>query len=421
MQRIIFHIDVNSAFLSWEAIYRLKFLGGTVDLRTIPSAIGGDMSKRHGIILAKSIPAKLYHIQTGESIPDALKKCPGLYLAPPNYNLYQQCSKAFMEILKEYTPDVEQYSIDEAFLDMTGTKRLWGDPVAVAHEIKARIRDELGFTVNVGVSTNKLLAKMASDFKKPDRVHTLFPEEIPEKMWPLSVSDLFFVGKATTSKLFSLGIRTIGDLAQADPRMLKSQLKKQGEIIWGLANGIDMSKVETETPPNKGYGNSTTVPHDIVNTEEAKLVLLALAETVSTRLRKDQVKAEVIAVGIKDDAFRHYSHQRVLDSPTDITKEIYRISCELFEESWDGMPIRHLGIHTSRMRDWDAVRQISFFDEEDYGKLTKMDHAIDGIRERFGKDSVLRATFLADTGIDHMSGGISREKRSVDYSKLEIE
>ena len=257
--------------------------GGRQDLREIPSAVGGDMAMRHGIILAKSIPAKKYGIQTGETILEAQRKCPNLVLVPPNYSLYEKCSAAFMDILREYSDIVEQYSIDEAFVDMTASCRLFGEPVEVAGQIKDRIKEELGFTVNIGVSSNKLLAKMASDFKKPDMVHTLYPEEIQSKMWPLPVSDLFFVGRATAKKLFAVGIKSIGELATADPVWLKSILKKQGEVIWGFANGIDLSPVSDQPPANKGYGNSTTTPYDVTDAETADRVLLALAETVWIR------------------------------------------------------------------------------------------------------------------------------------------
>lgn len=419
MEKIIFHIDVNSAFLSWEAVYRLKHLGSTKDLRDMVSAVGGDESKRHGIILAKSIPAKKFNIQTGDSIMEAKQKCPELILVPPNYNLYERSSVAFMDILREYTPDVEQYSIDEAFMDMTGTQGLWGEPVTVANMIKDRIHDELGFTVNIGVSTNKLLAKMAGDFKKPDLVHTLFPNEIKTKMWPLPVSDLFFVGRATTKKLFNMGILSIGDLASTDPNLLRSHMKKHGEIIWSFANGYDFSTVESDAPIQKGYGNSTTIPYDVVDAEDAHTVLLALAETVSARLRKDNVKAEVIAVGIKDSSFNYKSHQSVLTNATNITKEIHKISCKLFNESWDGAPVRHLGIHTSRLRHSNYTRQLNIFDSEDYERLEFADIMADAIRGRYGIDSVKRAVFIKSK-IDHMSGGISREKRTVDYEKLKI-
>lgn len=419
MNNVIFHIDVNSAFLSWEAAYRIHHLGGTLDLRDIPSAVGGDTTKRHGIILAKSVPAKKYHIKTGESVTEALRKCPDLVLVPPNYNLYQKSSSAFIHILKQYSPIVEQYSIDEAFMDMTGTEVLFGDPYQAANDIKERIHKELGFTVNIGVSNNKVLAKMASDFKKPDKVHTLWLSEIKEKMWPLSVKELFFVGRATFQKLRNLGIKTIGELAQTDLSIIKSHFGKYGEVIWSFANGIDVSAVEPAPPPNKGYGNSTTTAFDLVDASTARLVLLSLAETVSARLREDNVKISVISVGIKDYNFIYYGHQRTLDTPTNITYEIYETACRIFDEMWNKIPIRHLGIHTSHVTTENS-RQLKIFDKIDYEKMERMDKAVDEIRKRFGIDSIKRASFLNDKAVDHMSGGISREKRTVDYSKQHI-
>ncbi len=418
-KRVIFHIDVNSAYLSWEAVYRLHHLGGHTDLREEVSAVGGDAALRHGIILAKSIPAKRYGIQNGETIVEALRKCPELILVPPNYDLYEKCSEAFMDILRKYSPDVEQYSADEAFVDMSGTEELWGDPKSAAALIKDEIRDALGFTVNIGISENKVLAKMASDFQKPDKVHTLWKNEIQEKMWGLPISNLFFVGRATTKKLLNLGIQTIGNLACADPALLKAHLKKHGEVIWAFANGKDVSVVQSEPPANKGYGNSTTIAFDVTDASAAKLVLLALAETVGTRLREAKVRAEVIAVGIKSADFRYTSHQMTLRNATDITSEIHKYACRLFEELWDGAPIRHLGIHTSRIRDGADMRQIDMFDDTDYEKLEQRDAAVDRIRRRFGIDSVKRAAFI-ESPIDHMSGGISREKRSVDYKKIRV-
>lgn len=420
MKNIIFHVDVNSAFLSWEAVYRLHHKGGTLDLRETASAVGGDMVMRHGIILAKSIPAKEYGIKTGETILEAQRKCPSLILVPPNYGLYEQCSAAFMDILREYSDIVEQYSIDEAFVDMTASCHMFGTPEGTAEQIKDRIKDELGFTVNIGISNNKLLAKMASDFKKPDRVHTLYPEEIQQKMWPLPVSDLFFVGRATAKKLFAMGNKTIGDLATADPKWLKSVLKKQGEIIWGFANGIDLSPVLDSPLPNKGYGNSTTIPFDVTDMQTAGKVLLALAETVGNRLRADKVQIEVVAVGIRYSDLSYESHQKRLKSSTNLTIEIYEAACELFRDLWSGNPIRHLGVHTSRVQGNDFVRQMELFDETDYEKLSRMDEMVDNIRGRFGIDSIKRAVFV-NQPIDHMSGGISREKRTVDYSKISIQ
>ena len=417
---VVFHIDVNSAFLSWEAVYRVRHLGGKLDLRTIPSAVGGDITKRHGIILAKSIPAKRYNIQTGESVTEALRKCHGLVVVPPNYELYEKSSKAFMAVLRKYSDKVEQYSIDEAFMDMTGTESLFGAPVAAANTIKDEIYQTLGFTVNVGISSNKLLAKMAGDFKKPKFVHTLFTEEIEKKMWPLPVRDLFFVGSASERKLHSLGIQTIGELAKADVNMLRTVLKKHGEVIWNFANGRDVSMVEPIPMDNKGYGNSTTISFDVTDAQTAKMVLLSLVETVGRRLRRDDARIEVVSISIRFYDLSYVSHQSVLKSATNITKEIYDTACRLFDELWDGTPIRHLGVHTSRVTKNGNIRQLTLFDHTDYEKLEKLDQAIDSIRKRFGADAIQRASFLKQDKIDHMNGGISREKRSVDYRNEKV-
>lgn len=424
IKKTIFHIDVNSAFLSWEAAYRIHHLGGSLDLRLIPSAIGGSTEMRHGIILAKSTLAKKYGITTGMTTVEAMQKCPGLYLAPPNYSLYQRCSKAFLSILREYTPDVEVYSIDEAFLDMTGVMHLYRNAVDVADEIRERIREELGFTVNVGISENKLLAKMAGELRKPDYTHTLFSEEIPEKLWPLPVRELFFCGRASEEKLKKLGIDTIGQLANASPDLLRMHMKSQGQILWGYANGIDTSEVIKQPPKQKGYGNSTTAPYDICDMDTARMILLALAETVGTRLRKDKVKAGVLSVSICTSGLKRMGHQRVLRDETNITVELYRESCRLLEELWDGKTsIRQFGIHTSRLCDAASFRQLDFFADFDYVKYENLDKTVDTIRGRYGMDSVKRAVFLCQSGIrpiDHMEGGISREKRTVDYTKLNV-
>ena len=381
--------------------------------------MGGDVALRHGIILAKSIPAKKYGIQTGEAIWEAKRKYPDLVLVLPNYGLYDQCSAELMELLREYSDVVEQYSIDGAFVDMSETCHLFGTPEETAGRIKDRVREELGFTVNVGVSDNKLLAKMASDFKKPDRVHTLYRDEIQKKMWSLPVSELFFVGRATVAKLFSMGIRTIGELAAADPVRLRSVLKKQGELIWGFANGIDLSPVLAQPPANKGYGNSTTTPYDVTDMETARLVLLALCETVASRLRRDGVQARVVSVEIRYGDLSHVSHQKILYSPTNLTVELYEAACQLFAELWNGQPVRHLGVHTGQAAGENGYRQLSFFDKIDYEKLIRLDRTVDAIRGRFGADAVMRAAFLGRP-VDHMSGGISREKRDIDYEIVEI-
>ena len=397
--RIIFHIDVNSAFLSWEAVYRLRYLGEALDLRTIPSAVGGDMAQRHGVILAKSVPAKKYDVRTGEPIVDALRKCPNLVLVKPNRKLYEESSRAFMDILHKYSDTVEQYSIDEAFADMTGTRLLFGEPVKAAYTLKDEIRETLGFTVNVGISSNKLLAKMAGEFEKPDRVHTLFPEEIREKMWPLPVRELFLVGKASEERLKRMGINTIGELAQTDPKVLQASLKKHGEAIWNYANGRDSSLVESEVPDNKCYGNSVTLASDVTEGEEAKKVLLSLAESVGRRLRMDGVWIETVSVTIRFFDLTKSSHQCVLEHVTNITEEIYRAACRLFDELWDGTPIRLLGVQVGKVTKNGDNRQLSLFDDMDYEKQEKLDRALDSIRERFGSGAVQRASFLRPPGL----------------------
>ncbi len=391
---IIFHIDVNSAFLSWEATYRLEVLGEELDIRTIPSVIGGSEAERHGIVLAKSTPAKRYDIQTAEPLAHARRKCPNLMIIPPNHSLYIEKSRQFVAFLKQFTPDVEPYSIDEVFCDFTGTEHLYGSPSLWARKLADQIREELGFTVNIGISSNRLLAKMASDFEKPDKVHTLFPEEIPDKMWPLDIRDLFFVGKASEQKLRTLGIHTIGDLARTDKNFLRHHLKKHGETIWDFAHGIDQGAITKEaTPQNKGYGNSITVSYDVTDADTAHMILLSLCETVGARIRADQTYVSVVGVSITDCNFRHTSHQKALTSATNVTYRIYEKVCELFDELWDGTPIRLLNVFTSRATEEQSF-QYSIFDSDKYERLAKLDKAIDSIRDKFGESSVQRACFI---------------------------
>lgn len=392
-ERVIFHVDVNSAFLSWDAVDRLQ-QGESLDLRTVPSIVGGDRERRHGVVLAKSIPAKKYGISTGEPIVDALRKCPQLICVPARHDLYSRCSRDFIAVLSRFAPVIEQVSVDEAFADMTGTRLLYGPPLQAAALIKDTIRKELGFTVNVGISSNKLLAKMASDFQKPDRVHTLFPEEIRNKMWPLPVGQLFFVGHAAERQLKELGIRTIGDLARSDPALIRSHLKKQGEVIWNYANGIDCRPVEPEPADAKCYGNETTLAKDVTDFEEACSILLALSESVAARLRSDQVKASCITVKYTDYRFVNQSHQRTLPSATNVTEEIYQTAVSLLQEMWKSrIPLRLLGVSASRITGSD-IYQYNLFDGEKYERLGKLDSAIDSIRSRYGSDAIKRGRFL---------------------------
>lgn len=390
-ERVIFHIDVNSAFLSWEAVERLA-AGEAVDLREIPSAVGGDIATRHGVIFAKSVPAKKYGIVTGEPVVDALRKCPELVLVKPRHQLYREKSQAFFAILQQYSDVIEPFSIDEAFMDMTGTGRLFGKPEEAANRIKTQIKEELGFTVNIGISANRLLAKMASDFEKPDKIHTLFPGEIERKMWPLPVRDLFFVGKAAEKRLYSLGIRTIGDIARMDRTLLSQILKKHGEVLWRYANGMDDSPVETQPAEAKNYGNSTTVSFDITDKADAKNVLMSLTDKVCRRMRRDGMRAESVTVQLRFNDLTRISHQCPLEAATSITQEIYVCVCRLFDEMWDGTPIRLLGVSVAKVSREEKGRQMSLFDDTDYGKLERLDHAMDAIRDKFGAEAVRRAS-----------------------------
>ncbi|ADL03923.1 DNA polymerase Y family protein [Lacrimispora saccharolytica] len=402
---LIFHIDVNSAYLSWESVRRLEEDSSALDLRTIPSAVGGDASLRHGIVLAKSTPAKAFGISTGESISQALRKCPSLTVVPARFDVYLKKSEQLMEILSDYTPDMEKFSIDEAFLDMSSTIHLFGPPLVAANRIRERIWRELGFTVNIGVAPNKLLAKMASDFKKPNLCHTLFTHEISSKMWPLPIGDLFFVGHSARKKLEGIGIHTIGELASCSISHLKPLLgEKYALLIHDYAWGIDSSPVAERESFNKGYGNSTTLSHDIDDFDVACQVLLSLSETVGARLRTDHVMSDCICVEIKDWNFQTRSHQITLNNPTDSTAVIYENACKLLKELWDRTPLRLIGVRTTKISE-EGYFQLNLFESEHTRKMKEMEKAVDRIRSKFGTDSVKRASFLKkDAIVDHTAG-----------------
>ena len=387
---IVFHIDVNSAFLSWTAVQMLK--DGKDDIRLVPSVISGDPEKRTSVVLAKSIPAKKYNIKTGEPISMALRKCKDLVIAPPDFQLYSKLSKAFMNICREYTPTLEKFSIDECFLDMSGMDKVFPDIIATAYEIKDRIRTELGFTVNVGVGSNKLLAKMASDFEKPDKVHTLFDYEIKEKMWTLPVRDLLYLGKATAEKLDKLYIKTIGDLAQTDIRTLKSLVgNKASEQLHNFANGIDDDLVSSEPREVKSYGHSITVEENVTDKETAYRLLLSLTDASASRMRASGVKAYCVSVSIRDNNFNNKSHQKHFNTPTDITYDIYEEVKRLFDEVWNGnAPLRLLGVTLSEVTN-ESEEQLTLFNSDfsHTEKKQKVDAAVDAIRNRFGDSKLV--------------------------------
>lgn len=396
MNPIIFHIDVNSAYLSWSAVRMLKE-GYPVDIRETLSAIGGDKATRHGIILAKSVPAKAYHITTGEPIVSALKKCPDLAIYPPDHDYYNRCSKQLMEHLAAYTPELEQLSIDECFLNFTSIQHQYASPTEAAHIIKDSIRDTFGFTVNVGISNNKVLAKMASDFHKPDLVHTLYPQEIQEKMWPLPISELYMAGKSSVRILYNLGITTIGELAQSPAELIELHLKSHGRLLWEYANGRDSSPFHSAPAKEKGIGNSVTLVNDATTREAAAHVLLSLAESVARRLRAASLHASMVSVEIKYHNFIRVSHQTQLETPTDNSTILYQTALSLFDHLWNGSPIRLLGIRTSKLADHDEPVQLSLFEpnQERSEKLKKVEKTMDAIRQKFGPDSVTRASFLS--------------------------
>lgn len=407
MDKIIFHIDVNSAYLSWSALEKLHN-GDCVDLRTIPSIIGGDMAKRHGVVLAKSIPAKSYGIVTGEPIVNAMRKCPTLTLEAPDHKLYDRRSRELMELLSGICPDIEQVSVDECYMDYTPIRRQYPSLEAAAHLIKDRVEKELGFTVNVGISDRKVLAKMASDFRKPNLVHTLYSDEIQEKMWPLPVSSLFMCGHSSVESLRKLEILTIGDLARTDRTIVEAHLKSHGTLLWEYANGIDASEVVTTHTDAKGIGNSTTLSQDAEDTQTAHRVLLSLAESVSGRLRASGQSAGMISTEIKYNTFKKVSHQTTLLTPTNHTDTIYRTACDLFDEIWDGTPVRLLGIRSSKLVSCGEPVQLSLFDlpqssqssssrpEPSSKKKEQLDAALDSIRKRYGADSIVRGSLLQD-------------------------
>ncbi|MGI6557298.1 MAG: DNA polymerase Y family protein [Pseudoramibacter sp.] len=387
-ERLIYHVDVNSAYLSWSSVDRLS--RGESDLRLVPSVVGGDAAKRHGVVLAKSVPAKAFGIHTGEPLSDAVRKCPDLIAIPPDFKIYQRYSHAFKAICRTYATAVQDFSIDECFLDVTQTTA-YHHPVETAYELKNRIKTELGFTVNVGVGPNKLLAKMAGDFEKPDKVHTLWAEDIPEKMWPLSVRRLLSVGRKTAEKLNLYGIRTIGNLAHCEPGNLQQVLgNKQGEHLYRYANGLDDSPVLAEPQEEKGYSVSITLPEDVRTVAEARRVIKRLVDSVAMRLRSRHRRAKRISVQIRSSSFVDRSHQRTLDHATDITREIEATADQLFDELWDGeTPLRLIGVALTQIEN-GSVSQISMFDTKDLERERHIDQAIDAIRKRFGTDAVSR-------------------------------
>ena len=391
-KRIIFHIDVNNAFLSWSAV-KLLNNGYKVDIRKIPSIIGGDESKRRGIVLAKSPIAKKYGIKTAETLYSARKKYPKLQVFSPDYEWYYKQSRLFHNYLKQYSPDILKYSVDEAFIDFTGTKYMYKDYIKLAYKIKDDIKAKFGFTVNIGIANNMLCAKMASDFQKPDRVHTLFDEEVKTKMWPLPIEDLFMVGKSSSKILRTIGINTIGDLANCDIRILKKHFKNQAQFLLDSANGIDYNKVEKSISKTESISTTETLIKDISDKEELKDILFRQTDDVSRQLRKKEKYCNVVSIIYKNNNFESYTKQIKLDNATNDTNEIYKVVLHLLNISFRGEPIRLIGVRLADLSS-DRVEQISLFDKEIKKDSTSADFqkVVDSLNSKFGSNSVIPAS-----------------------------
>ena len=389
MEKQILHVDVNNAFLSWTAIEMLKN-GAETDIREIPAIIGGDETKRSGIVLAKSMKAKECGIKTAETIYQAKIKCPGLQIFPSNFNIYRKYSDSLYELLSQYTDKIERFSIDECFLDMT--EYLMNTTLLEkAKEIHKRVKEELGFTVNIGVANNKLLAKMASDFTKPDKIHTLYKEEIPTKMWILPVSELFGLGKRTAPKLYNMQIKTIGDLAKTDVKILSKKFGKHGVQMWEYANGIDNSEVHYQKEKPKGVGNSITLPENITQIEKLEEILLALTEQVTYRLRQYKMLANTVNVQLRTKNFEDTYHQGKLQTATSSTKEIYEKAKQLLHQMYHRpMAIRLIGVRVDNLVEKEQM-QLSLFQDQKNDKQEKLDKVIDEIKNKYGYNKITRA------------------------------
>ncbi len=391
-ERIIFHIDVNNAFLSWTAVYLLKN-GYKQDIRKIASIIGGDETKRQGIVLAKSPIAKKYGIVTAETLYQAKKKCKNLQIFPPNYKWYYQKSKELFDYLSQYSPLLQKFSIDECFLDMTGTNYLYKDYQKLAEKIKEEIKTKFGYTVNIGIANNKLCAKMASDFEKPDKVHTLWKNEIEQKLWPLDVGDLFMIGKQSTKVLKGIGIKTIRDLAHIEDKTLKKYFKNQAIYMKEAAWGIDNSKVETRKTKTPSISISETLPYDYTDEQKLKEIIFRQLEEVTRELREKKQYTNTVAIMYKNNQFISYSAQAKLKNPTDNSKEIYKLAIEILHKSYRHDPIRLIGVKLSDLKN-TRERQLSLFEEEEetVESDNKIQKTIDDINKKFGKSIIVPAS-----------------------------
>jgi len=392
-KRVILHSDINACYAAIEHLYRPEMNGK-------PLAVGGDPEARHGIILTADYIAKKYGVKTGMALWQAKQVCPELNIVSPRMDLYLRFSRMAHEIYGEYTDLQEPYGVDESWLDVTASSSLKGDGYKIGKEISNRMKSELGISVSIGVSFNKIFAKLGSDYKKPDAITTMYQDEFKNKAWALPVSDLLYVGRSTNQKLARFGIKTIGDLARTDEHLLMSQLGKMGGILWAFANGYDDSPVKMEHThaPIKSIGNSTTTPRDLENNEDVKIVLYILAESVAARLRDNGFKCRVVEISVRDNELYSFTKQHKIDQATNITGEIATEAYRIFKENYDWRkPIRSVGVRGADLVNDNYWEQIDLFSSvEQREKQMKLDDAVDTIRRRFGFYSVQRGLMYRD-------------------------
>lgn len=391
--RTILHSDMNNCYASIELLHH-------PELRGKPLAVGGDPEARHGIVLAKDQLAKKAGVQTGMALWQAKQVCPDIVFVPPRMDLYLRFSRLAHEIYADYTDMQEPFGVDESWLDVTDSCTLKGDGFQIANQISNRIKRELGITVSIGVSWNKIFAKLGSDYKKPDAITVISKENYKDIVWKLPASDLLYVGKSTEKKLRTLGILTIGQLAQADPKLLKSIFGKMGLVLSLFANGEDQTPVNKENihAPIKSIGNSTTTPRDLETYEDVAIITYALSESVSARLRENNFACNVVEISVRDNELYSFTRQKKISNPTDITNEIAETALELFRENykWE-KPIRSIGLRASDLTNPCCATQLSLFVDEEYrDKLRRADRTVDEIRRRFGYKSIQRGLMYCD-------------------------
>ena len=390
--KIILHIDMNNFFASVETLYHPEY-------KDVPMAVGGDVEERHGIILAKNMHAKKFGVQTAEPIWQAKKKCPNLVLCPPHSERYVKYSNLAYDIYSQYTDKIESFGLDECWLDVTGSTRLFGNGREIAEKIRKRIKEELGLTVSIGVSFTKEFAKLGSDYKKPDAVTEFSRENYKEKVWPMAVEEILYVGKSTKQTLNKYGIKTIGQIAQSDPQVLRKLLGKNGHSLWRVANGLDNTEVQCidEERDVKSISNSTTTSKDMVTEKDVKVIMYALCEKVAMRLRKSNFVAYGISVSLRRSDLYTYGHQKQCEIPMSDSTSIFSIAFSLFKEIWDKRPLRSIGVKAFSLSEDDAL-QCSLYPEEERGqRKSELENTVDILRSKYGDSSIMRAVLLTDS------------------------